>query len=308
MAETVDFVAALTTAVQQSSTTQEQILVLLQQLAANQVHVQSTNTLAGDESTSHNSQKLGIKPKLPIFQGRLGIDNVVIFLHDIETAFRATGVHNDSQRVYIAATCLAGPARQWWFGYTQRPDVIEEAICWKDFKELLQTQYLPRNYDTLLRDKLRRTRQQQSIHEYVTAFSSLAHQLTTMSEDDKIYNFIQGLKQNTASWVRTQKPHTLQQAIDTATEYDSAYFGKDKGNHRQPLHSRPPQHQPDHAMEIDSIRVQQQRITRPGFHSEPQHYNTRQRECFKCGKPGHYARNCRSRPQPHNQQGNDKSQ
>ena len=269
--------SALTATVQQLADAQRQA-TQNQQFLQNYV-VQQQQLQQQQQQLPHGNAdgtRLGLKPKLPLFKGRLGVDSIAQFVADLETAFEATGVTSDRKRIYIAASCLEGTAKQWWFARTQLPGHNLDNVTWKDFIALLREQYLPTNYATTLRERLRYCKQRNSVHGYTTEFCSIAHQITTMSEDDKVFNYIQGLRQQTASWVLTGKPRSLQAAIDRAMEYDSAYF-RDRTAGRQIrqdfIQSR------DDGMEVDALNMNNgARAKGTG--------------CYHCGQQGHFKRNC----------------
>ena len=67
-------------------------------------------------------------------------------------------------------------------------------------KRELRTQFLPENTEFVARRKLRQLRQNTSIRDYVKQFSALMLDIQDMSEKDKLFSFLDGLK----SWAQQE--------------------------------------------------------------------------------------------------------
>lgn len=229
----------------------------------------------------------------PTFTGIIGKSNVNKFIDGMERTFKAFGLQDEQRKVYYAVSQLRETASNWWFAQRQQQgataDIWEAMLSWTDFKNMLQKQFQPTDFGQQLRDRLYSLRQQTSVDTYTNMFQDLVSQLPSMSEDDRIYHYIRGLKPNTAAHVRAAQPLTLQDAIEKASTYDHAVFqrGRRTGSSalRRNFTTTSPQ-APDH-MDIDHVNVQ------PRTTSQPQREN-RTIVCYKCQKPGHIARYCRS--------------
>jgi Ty3 transposon capsid-like protein/Zinc knuckle len=234
---------------------------------------------------------------LPTFTGTIGKSNVDKFIDGLERTFKAFDLKDDRRKVYYAVNQLRETASNWWFSLRiQRgtaADIWEATLTWTDFKELLQKQFKPTDFGQQLRDRLVALRQTTSVDSYTNTFQDIVSQLPSMSEDDRIYFYIKGLKPNTAAHVRAAQLVTLQEAIDKAATYDHAVF--QRGSRRPasfPRRNLPPQQQQSaDRMDIDNVNVRT---------AQPQNQG-RTVVCYKCQKPGHIARNCQSRQR---QQGN----
>lgn len=64
----------------------------------------------------------------------------------------------------------------------------------------LRAPFLPTNTAWVARDALRKLRHTGTVRDYVKEFSSLMLDIKSMSEEDKLYNFIAGLQ----GWAQTE--------------------------------------------------------------------------------------------------------
>ena len=117
------------------------------------------------------------------------------FLFDMEQYFRATRPDSEDTKVSIATMYLNGDAKLWWRTHWEE---IQQGRCrvdtWEDLKRELRTQFLPENTEFVARRKLRQLRQSTTIRDYVKQFSALMLDIQDMSEKDKLFSFLDGLK------------------------------------------------------------------------------------------------------------------
>ena len=94
---------------------------------------------------------------------------------------------------------------------------IQEGRCtidtWDSLKRELRSQFFPENFEILARWKLQELEQTGTIREYVKQFTGLMLDISDMTENDKIFSFVEGLK----LWART-KLHE-QRVQDLASAY-----------------------------------------------------------------------------------------
>ena len=71
---------------------------------------------------------------------------------------------------------------------------------WDNLKSELHSQFFFENVEILARRKLRELKHTGTIREYVKQFAGLMLDISDMTEKDKIFSFVEGLK----SWARTE--------------------------------------------------------------------------------------------------------
>ncbi|KAA0032944.1 uncharacterized protein E5676_scaffold482G00600 [Cucumis melo var. makuwa] len=81
---------------------------------------------------------------------------------------------------------------------------MQEGRCaidtWDALKRELRSQFFPENVEILARRKLRELKHTGSIREYVKQFAGLMLDIRDMSEKDKVFCFVEGLK----PWAKTK--------------------------------------------------------------------------------------------------------
>ncbi|CAL9078870.1 unnamed protein product, partial [Musa textilis] len=148
---------------------------------------------------------------------------------------------------------------------------------WDDLKRELRTQFLPKNTEFIVRRKLRQLHQTTSIRDYVKQFSALMLDIQDMSEKDKLFSFLDGLKPWAQQELHRQNITDLVgviAAVERLTDFASSEDPRKKkqstGNH-QPRH--PPGKEPRGKQRKKSFH---KGLNSNGRASKP-------RRCFLCG-------------------------
>ncbi|KAG6518262.1 hypothetical protein ZIOFF_021666 [Zingiber officinale] len=142
-------------------------------------------------SAEHGRDHPEIKvPEPKSYGGARSAKELENFLWDMEQYFLATRV-SKTEKVAISSMYLGGDAKLWW-----RTRMVDDADAgreqidtWARLKEL-KAQFLPGNVSWIARDGLKRFKQKGSVRDYVKEFTSLMLDISNMSEEDKLYNFL----------------------------------------------------------------------------------------------------------------------
>ncbi|KAA0034110.1 uncharacterized protein E6C27_scaffold65G001000 [Cucumis melo var. makuwa] len=123
------------------------------------------------------------------------------YIFDLEQYFKATNTVTEEAKVTLATMHLSEDAKLWW---RSRYVDIQEGRCtvdtWDALKRELRSQFFPENVEILARRKLRDLRHTGEIREYVKQFAGLMLDIRNMSEKDKVFYFVEGLK----PWARAK--------------------------------------------------------------------------------------------------------
>ncbi|KAA0033152.1 uncharacterized protein E5676_scaffold1032G00100 [Cucumis melo var. makuwa] len=123
------------------------------------------------------------------------------YIFDLEQYFKATNTVTEEAKVTLTMMHLSKNAKLWW---RSRYVDSQEGRCtidtWDALKKELCTQFFPENVEILARRKLHELKHTDSIREYVKQFTGLMLDIHDISEKDKVFCFVKGLK----PWAKTK--------------------------------------------------------------------------------------------------------
>ena len=108
----------------------------------------------------------------------------------------------------------------WWRFREREPG---HPITWAAFQEELKTNFQPINPTETYRDYLHSLKQTTTVLAYATAFRNVTLNIPTMTDEEKKFTFIYGLKPRTREEVRLRNPDTFEAAVQLAARFDSIY-------------------------------------------------------------------------------------
>ncbi|KAL4340960.1 hypothetical protein GQ457_08G017680 [Hibiscus cannabinus] len=113
-------------------------------------------------------------------------------MFDIEQYFRAASITYEEDKVYMASMYLSGDAKLWW------RIKFDGAVCaiqtQYELKKELKNSFFPENVEYNTRKKLKELSHTGTVREYVRDFLALLLDIRGMSEKDKTFSFLEGLK------------------------------------------------------------------------------------------------------------------
>nr|GEW78350.1 ankyrin repeat-containing protein [Tanacetum cinerariifolium] len=174
----------------------------------------TSSTLHGSERgwqprSDHRMRKL----KMPLFDG----EDVYGWVYQAERFFEVHGLNTTGERLRAAVLSLEGPALSWFRWINNR----EPFRNWEELKRrpLHRFQSLQ---DGNLHEQFFSISQQGTARDYVTLFERMAAQLPGLSEEVLGGVFINGLKPELRTLVRTHQPANLSRAMDLTLIIDES--------------------------------------------------------------------------------------
>ena len=207
------------------------------------------------------------------------------FLWDMEQYFKAAHI-DEREQVSITSMYLVGDAKLWWRTRTDGDASVDRPVIttFEALKKELKEQFLPLNASWLARESLRNLKQTGSVRDYVKEFSSLLLDIKNMSDEDKLFNFLAGLKPWAQAELRRQAVKDLPSAVaaaDSLVDYKQAGSGDaERGKNSGKNHK-------------DEGRFKKKDKGNGAGDAKDGKYAPREGDkgCFICDGP-HYARNC----------------
>jgi hypothetical protein len=294
-------IVALEAQLQQQQQARAQLEAELAQLRA-QVAPAAATPAAVAAPTAAPKLKL---PRPPETNGRN--PSPVNWSYKVEAYLQAEGynLQHEPAAVTFAAAYLKDSALKWHRQHALDVQAGRKTdyAGWIDFKTAFIKRFTPVDPAVTARERLDRCRQTKSAYLYTSDFDSLVLELPNMDEADKLHKYISGLKPSLKMHVTLQRPKTLAEAQDLAIRADNSMWALRDG--RSARGGDMPRSASSHAsaapapMELDRME--------PGDDHEGQCYalngsnkprntvaaTTGDNDCWYCGKPGHYRRECR---------------
>ncbi|KAA0052266.1 uncharacterized protein E6C27_scaffold207G00900 [Cucumis melo var. makuwa] len=214
--------------------------------------------------------------------------------------FKATNTVTEEAKVTLATMHLSEDAKLWW---RSRYVDIQEGRCtvdtWDALKRELRSQFFPENVEILARRKLRDLRHTGKIWEYVKQFAGLMLDIRDMSEKDKVFCFVEGLK----LWARVKLYEQRVQDLTSAYAavkwlFDLTRDSQDVRRHQSSSLGRNRNSRPSSPKAVggDECPGKDRRSHQSNTRNTWQRPNNqrppkRRLSCFICGRP-HIAREC----------------
>jgi hypothetical protein len=196
-------------------------------------------TLKGESSKNAGFQLA----KLGNFDGAHDRKVVDAWLAEMEDYLHATKVGWHSA-MELAQSYLKGYAATWWRTVKQE-EGKNHGYTWEFFKERVESEFVPRNSNYILRCKLRDlvNATNDNLRQYVRAYSELMLEIRHMHELDRMCQFVMGLPTWAKCKLEENWPSSLSEAImkvegfsDVGRGEKSGFKKDNKFLHKKPHH------------------------------------------------------------------------
>ncbi|KAG9444744.1 hypothetical protein H6P81_016084 [Aristolochia fimbriata] len=176
-------------------------------------------------TTSQPSSSDKIKvPRPKVYDGTRDPKVIDNFLWQVEQYLLVSNVHGDEHMIMGASMFLVDDAILWWRRRTGDGAASTNPILtWVDLKAELKRQFFPENAEFEARKELRALKQSGRIKEYVSRFTSLMLSISNMTDEDRLFAFLDGLKPWAEQELRRRDVKSLAEALSTAeklTEFE----------------------------------------------------------------------------------------
>lgn len=239
------------------------------------------SSLAGGSRESHLNVKI---PEPKSYGGARVAKDLENFLWDMEQYFKAAHI-DEREQVSITSMYLVGDAKLWWRTRTDGDASVDRPAIttFEALKKELKEQFLPLNASWLARESLRNLRQTGTVRDYVKEFSSLLLDIKNMSDEDKLFNFLAGLKPWAQAELRRQAVKDLPTAVaaaDGLVDYKHVGSETEKGKNGGKNHKDESRNKKNNGKNGTGDAK-----------GDKQSQGVGDKGCFICGGP-HFARQC----------------
>ena len=157
-------------------------------------------------------------PPMSLFTGLIGNGGFEIdqWLREVQKQFTHFGdktFPDDRSKIQLAVQWLSGAAQDWWEN-EDKSGVVD----WNSFVERLRHRYRPQMPAELARQRIRTLVQRGRCETYCNEYLKLVSRIPDRSEEDKIFDFKNGLDRPLAAKVAEKQPKTLQEAMEIAVQ------------------------------------------------------------------------------------------
>ena len=236
------------------------------------------------QSTLQVSHLKPLKVSLSTFDGKSG-EKLLLWCDEMEMGFEARLLTDERHKVITALAQLRGSAKDWSrIALRAKPDAFPD---WKSLKDDLCKTFLPPDLEHRNRSKFLNCKQgKRTLMAYVQELRALAAGCIShpLPEEVKVTVFMQNLNKGAP---RTQlfrvRPRDFEEAVAVAMAEDLSLTAANSTYYTS-TSTKQDDNEPE-PMDIGQVEMV----------SNTTHSKSKQNAtCHRCGRPGHYARNCRA--------------
>ncbi|KAK2966379.1 hypothetical protein RJ640_021523 [Escallonia rubra] len=257
-----------------------------------------------DNESDRNSKEYGVQVHIAEFDGDMEPEGFLDWMDSIESYFDWKEVP-EGRKVKLVGAKLRGPASTWWKHYQNDRDSRRKAKIqrWDKMKEKLKAQFLPRDYDQTLYQRVQNLRQhEKTVKEYTQEFHKLSLRSNLAeTESQKVGRYVNGLRLAIQDQVSLQRPYKVSDAYQLAlkveiqlTRSSSRKLAYERNNNASTSRAN---NTTRGGRTIAPMRPQQQANTNGGrvVQGRPNTQVEIAGKCFRCFEFGHKSNQCPKR-------------
>ncbi|XP_057418660.1 uncharacterized protein LOC130712862 [Lotus japonicus] len=245
----------------------------------------------------------------PKFEGEVEPEKADQWIQEMEKIFETLRTP-DAERVNLAAFMLKGDAEYWWRSARQLMTANHVAITWESFKRAFMDKYFLGTAKEEMENQFLRLRQgTMTVGEYAAKLEALSkHFRFFQVQVDEAYlcnRFQRGLRNEIEKAVRPLGIRVYQQVVEKAREVEamenrqrgrSGSGGPIRSSHQdyeERSKEKPPQKKHYDYRRDNNRVIGQNTPNATTYEGQGNQVQGKDVTCFKCGKVGHYANNCK---------------
>ncbi len=132
--------------------------------------------------------------------------------------------------VSFAASYLREQSRVWWYSLTSEEKIKNQEFS--QFSKLLLDKYQPVDQSRIARTNLKSLKQIGSVSSYNNAFTNIIQMINDMSNADKIYHYVNGLKYNIQDRILLEAFENLPDAMNAACKFDILTYNRNSNTNK----------------------------------------------------------------------------
>ena len=277
--------------------------------------ISNTNmSTSGRPTTSHDEVKLKDDVRVEFFHGERAKLRAYLMQVKLVHALNPSKYSSESNKVMIAATYLRGDAQSWFEPYFSKqldgdddPETIRIFKSFDYYEEKLKQVFGNVDEERVAARMLRQLRQKGSAAQYYSRFQQLSARVEW--DDTALASaYYEGLSEAVKDQMGPNPPAKFKALVDSSIRTDGWLFERrmeKKGGYSGPRFSnqgRKRDYRYGDPMDLDAM--DSGRPSRPRAQGSRGHGGNKERErrrrenlCYNCGKSGHRAMECNSKPE-----------